>query len=182
MDGGCTSSSLDKLADALGLPLPTPEDGHTLFREVLRQLLVGLSFCHAKGIVHRDIKPENILVDPEARCLRFIDFGSGCDIGAWLNRKAGPLCALTRSVVSAARVCVGVGVALLQAPPMTERVQGYRGAGKGVRTILYCAPEEFVEAEHPYAFDVYSAAVTWLRLVVPGLRRSVSLALGRSGR
>ena len=50
--------------------------------------------------------------------------------------------------------------------------KGYRGAERGIRTLLYCAPEEFVEAEHPYAFDVYSAAITWLRTVIPGLRKS----------
>lgn len=50
--------------------------------------------------------------------------------------------------------------------------KGYRGAERGIRTLLYCAPEEFVEAEHPYAFDVYSASITWLRTVIPGLRKS----------
>lgn len=43
---------------------------------------------------------------------------------------------------------------------------GYRGQNKGPRSILYCAPEEFVNEEHPYAFDVYSAAITWLRVVL----------------
>jgi serine/threonine protein kinase len=48
--------------------------------------------------------------------------------------------------------------------------KGYRGTEKGIRSILYCAPEEFVQEQHPYAFDVYSVAVTWLRLMIPGLR------------
>ena len=48
--------------------------------------------------------------------------------------------------------------------------KGYRGDEKGARSILYCAPEEFIEKEHPYAFDVYSVAVTWLRIMIPGLR------------
>lgn len=30
----------------------------------------------------------------------------------------------------------------------------------------YCAPEEFVNEEHPYAFDLYGAAVTWIRTVL----------------
>mmetsp|Transcript_18135 Transcript_18135/g.25555 ORF Transcript_18135/g.25555 Transcript_18135/m.25555 type:complete len:286 (+) Transcript_18135:194-1051(+) len=50
--------------------------------------------------------------------------------------------------------------------------RGYRGPRRGPRSLLYCAPEEFVEEDHPYAFDVYSAAVCWLRVVVPGLRVS----------
>mmetsp|Transcript_8238 Transcript_8238/g.15398 ORF Transcript_8238/g.15398 Transcript_8238/m.15398 type:complete len:564 (-) Transcript_8238:84-1775(-) len=43
---------------------------------------------------------------------------------------------------------------------------GFKGSGKGPRSILYCAPEEFVDEEHPYAFDLYGVAVTWLRTVL----------------
>jgi serine/threonine protein kinase len=43
---------------------------------------------------------------------------------------------------------------------------GYRGQNKGPRSILYCAPEEFVDEEYPYAFDVYGVAVTWLRTIL----------------
>lgn len=43
---------------------------------------------------------------------------------------------------------------------------GYRGQNKGPRSILYCAPEEFVNEEQPYAFDMYGAAITWLRTVL----------------
>eukprot|EP00573_Skeletonema_grethae_P000464 CAMPEP_0201686870 /NCGR_PEP_ID=MMETSP0578-20130828/1153_1 /ASSEMBLY_ACC=CAM_ASM_000663 /TAXON_ID=267565 /ORGANISM="Skeletonema grethea, Strain CCMP 1804" /LENGTH=528 /DNA_ID=CAMNT_0048170975 /DNA_START=72 /DNA_END=1658 /DNA_ORIENTATION=- len=43
---------------------------------------------------------------------------------------------------------------------------GYRGENKGPRSILYCAPEEFVDPESPYAFDVYGAAITWLRTML----------------
>ena len=30
----------------------------------------------------------------------------------------------------------------------------------------YCAPEEFINEENPYAFDVYGAVITWLRTVL----------------
>jgi len=43
---------------------------------------------------------------------------------------------------------------------------GYRGEDKGPRSILYCPPEEFVNPESPYAFDVYSCAITWLRTML----------------
>ena len=43
---------------------------------------------------------------------------------------------------------------------------GYKGENKGPRSILYCPPEEFVNEEYPYAFDLYSAAVTWIRIVL----------------
>ena len=136
----------NELANALGVqPVDDANDQednsttssrHALPRELLRQILSALSYCHSKGIVHRDLKPSNILIDEDAHCIRIIDFGSACDMSSWLERK------------------------------------GYRGAERGIRTLLYCAPEEFVEADHPYAFDVYSTAITWLRCVIPGLRKS----------
>ena len=43
---------------------------------------------------------------------------------------------------------------------------GYRGEDKGPRSILYCAPEEFVDPESPYAFDIYGAAITWLQTML----------------
>jgi hypothetical protein len=43
---------------------------------------------------------------------------------------------------------------------------GYKGENKGPRSILYCAPEEFVNEEYPYAFDIYGAAITWIRIVL----------------
>ncbi|KAL3788893.1 hypothetical protein HJC23_002647 [Cyclotella cryptica] len=101
-----------------------------LAREVLRQLLEGLAYCHSLGVIHRDVKPANILVDPETKTLRLIDFGSACDMSSWTARA------------------------------------GYQGQNKGPRSILYCAPEEFVDEEHPYAFDIYCAAITWLRTIL----------------
>ena len=42
--------------------------------EIVRQVLAGAGFAHAKGIVHRDLKPQNVLVDGEGRA-RVTDFG-----------------------------------------------------------------------------------------------------------
>jgi serine/threonine-protein kinase len=52
---------------------------------VMRQVLAGLSYAHAKGIVHRDVKPENILVHERAfadgfateGAVKVTDFGLG---------------------------------------------------------------------------------------------------------
>ncbi|KCZ74409.1 CMGC/CK2 protein kinase, partial [Anncaliia algerae PRA109] len=40
-----------------------------------RQILLALEHAHSKGIMHRDIKPQNILIDPETRHLKVIDWG-----------------------------------------------------------------------------------------------------------
>jgi serine/threonine protein kinase len=42
--------------------------------DYMRQVLSGLSFAHAKGIVHRDIKPSNIMVTAHER-IKLLDFG-----------------------------------------------------------------------------------------------------------
>ncbi len=42
--------------------------------EIVRQVLAGAKFAHARGIVHRDLKPQNVLVDNEGRA-RVTDFG-----------------------------------------------------------------------------------------------------------
>lgn len=44
-------------------------------RYFLYQILKALDFCHSKGIVHRDVKPMNIIVDPETKILKLIDWG-----------------------------------------------------------------------------------------------------------
>ena len=45
-----------------------------LVRKILREVLIGLSAAHAKGIFHRDIKPGNILVDTSG-AVKVTDFG-----------------------------------------------------------------------------------------------------------
>lgn len=42
--------------------------------EIIRQVLAGARFAHARGIIHRDLKPQNVLVDREGRA-RVADFG-----------------------------------------------------------------------------------------------------------
>jgi len=42
--------------------------------EIIRQVLAGARFAHARGIIHRDLKPQNVLIDAEGRA-RVADFG-----------------------------------------------------------------------------------------------------------
>jgi len=44
-------------------------------KQISKQLLLGLNFCHKKNIVHRDLKPENVLFTEDER-VKICDFGS----------------------------------------------------------------------------------------------------------
>lgn len=44
-------------------------------RYYIFQLLKALEYAHSRGIMHRDVKPHNVMIDPESRTLRLIDWG-----------------------------------------------------------------------------------------------------------
>ena len=60
---------LEKILDSRRGPLTVPEA-----LDVGLQILAGLGFAHASGIVHRDIKPSNVLIDSEGQAY-LMDFG-----------------------------------------------------------------------------------------------------------
>jgi casein kinase II subunit alpha len=44
-------------------------------RLYLFKLLEALEYSHSHGIMHRDVKPLNIIINPESKDLRLIDWG-----------------------------------------------------------------------------------------------------------
>merc|ERR1719235_3036594 len=55
-----------------------------VIRQILSQILLGLSALQRIGIVHRDIKPENLLMTVEGK-VKIIDFGAACDLCTCVN-------------------------------------------------------------------------------------------------
>jgi serine/threonine protein kinase len=41
----------------------------------MKQVLVAIKHCHARGVMHRDIKPENILIHSKTNDAYVVDFG-----------------------------------------------------------------------------------------------------------
>lgn len=44
-------------------------------RHYLYELLKAVKACHERGIMHRDIKTRNIVINPDTKELRLLDFG-----------------------------------------------------------------------------------------------------------
>jgi len=66
--------------DAKGWNLP-----EILVKNICKQLVESLLYCHAEGVVHRDIKLENVLID-NGHTLTLIDFGL-CDFTDATDKK-----------------------------------------------------------------------------------------------
>jgi serine/threonine protein kinase len=50
-------------------------------RSAVKQLIQGIKYLHAAGILHRDIKPENLLLVEEESLVKIADFGSALIVG-----------------------------------------------------------------------------------------------------
>lgn len=59
-------------------------------REIFRQILAAVSYCHDRGIIHRDLKPDNIMLERSGR-VKIIDFGLGTQVypGQRLSQQCG---------------------------------------------------------------------------------------------
>ncbi len=106
---------------------------------VLRQVLAGLAYAHAQGVVHRDVKPENILVHERALTegfavdglVKVADFGLG---------KSHAAAATIGSIAYSASMN----------SPAGQEIAG---------TLDYMAPEQRTGAEITPRADLYACGV-----------------------
>jgi cyclin-dependent kinase len=54
-------------------------DAGTIQR-LIKQLLLGIEYCHARAVLHRDLKPQNLLINNQLE-LKLADFGLGRAFG-----------------------------------------------------------------------------------------------------
>jgi len=84
------------IVNLLKVHMPVPETIHLIFefvdmdltqymvnhetrkipvKKIMKQLLQGIEYAHARHILHRDLKPRNILIDKETHTVKIADMG-----------------------------------------------------------------------------------------------------------
>lgn len=101
-------------------------------KELMRQLLKGLAYCHARSFAHRDLKPQNLLVSDSGE-LKIADFG------------------LARSMVRPPRAYTHEVVTLwYRAPEVLLGLSHY-----GLAVDLWAAGCIFAEMAHPRNVPIF---------------------------
>jgi serine/threonine protein kinase len=68
----------------------------SIVRTFMKQLLLGISDCHASGFHHRDLKPQNLLIDNN-RALKIADFGMAKTYDLPIDKHSKDVCSIPRT-------------------------------------------------------------------------------------
>jgi hypothetical protein len=99
-----------------------------LARTYTRQVVEGLTYLHAKGVVHRDIKGDNVLISGSGDA-KLADFGCSKKVGTSVLLKNDESGSPSGGGVSGANMKTLVGTPLFMAPEvMKEEAGGYTAA------------------------------------------------------
>ena len=151
IEGGKFSYAEGKsLADILEESGPLPE---AVVKDLLEQILEGLSFSHQMGVVHRDLKPANLLLTAGGK-IKIADFGLVRLAGAdWLQSQ------------------VQLTVARSMADPDATRLEMEDSGSKGTETRAllgtyeFMSPEQKKGEEADYRSDLYSVGLIVYRML-----------------
>lgn len=102
--------------------------------QIIKQVLIGISFAHSEGFIHRDLKPSNIIIDSKG-IVKITDFGIAKSVNESLS--------LTRTGAK-------VGTILYMSP---EQIKGYDSTIKSDLYSLGITFYEMLSGKVPYDFQ-----------------------------
>ncbi|KAF2072307.1 hypothetical protein CYY_006385 [Polysphondylium violaceum] len=109
-------------------------------REIVKQVLIGLQYIHAQGVIHRDITPDNIFVCEQPLSVKIGDFGLAITSEALNNQSK-------------------------QQQLNNNNNSNSNNNNKGVGTFIYSSVEQEEGKHYDEKTDVYSLGVVFYEML-----------------